>query len=335
MFIPSNLISCKGIVRNVDVGFSHEELTEYSKVLYAGHNIRIISIKRLNRRTNNVDKDGSPIYQPTPTVLFTFSGKILPREVNICMLPMQVVPYVLPVIQCRRCFLFGHTQKNCNGKEKCTTCGGPVVGHDKDACKMSCIHCKSESHSSCDRQCPEYERQKLIREYMSLDNLSFFDANLRVPKGKPGPIRYITKEAEFPSLPADKTDSGNVIPVQQRRNFSNMATQYSHISKKRKSVPVSPGYDVNSHNNCLHNPNGRGAISVTHPGSASPHNPPQWPTVPEGTQVVASDSVATLIYIFDHLTEPQRETFLNHLNNFNMQTSLDNNSNGPSSPDEY
>lgn len=105
MFVPANLVSCKGIIRNVDKSFSVEELLEYS----TAQGTKIINIKRLDRR--RVNDDGTADFVPTTTVLFSFSGKILPKFVDICMLPMPVEPYILPVIQCQSCFLFGHTKK--------------------------------------------------------------------------------------------------------------------------------------------------------------------------------------------------------------------------------
>lgn len=331
MFIPANLVSCKGIIRNVDKSFTDDELLKYSEVQNSSHKIRIINIKRLNRRTDEVGVDGAAIYAPTPTVLFTFSGKILPKFVNICMLPMPVVPYILPVIQCKRCFLYGHTKKNCNSKEKCPTCSKPMEGHSAEPCGVSCMHCSSELHLSTDKQCPEYERQKLIREVMSLDNLSFFDANLRVPK-KSNITMYITKEGEFPSL-RNGEEVDNTIPVHQRRNFTNSVPTFSHVVKKRRPSPVSPGYDRNVHNSCLNNPNGR--IAPECPSvHVSAQMAPQWPSTSVTAEVVAKDSVSALVSIFETLTVPQRELVLKRLNNLAVATDVEG-PNEPNSPEEY
>lgn len=82
---------------------------------------------------------------------------------------------------------------------------------------------------------------------MSLNNLSFFDANLRVPKSNRS-APFVPRIQDFPGLPVDSS-SDNVIHVNQRCNFSSQPlTKYSHIAKKRRnSNPSSPGYDVQAH----------------------------------------------------------------------------------------
>lgn len=111
MFIPSHLVSCRGIVKYVDKNFTIEELYKFTKIL----NQKVIDIKRLNRRTTN-DK-GETIYVPTGTVLYTFSGRVVPRSIDICFLTMPVLAYKLPVVQCYNCLRYGHISKQCKGKK--------------------------------------------------------------------------------------------------------------------------------------------------------------------------------------------------------------------------
>lgn len=312
MFIPSNLISCKGIVRYIDRDITTDEIVNNAKA----YDIKIISAKRLNRRVVNKEENKAD-FVPTSTVLFTFSGQVLPRFINIYGLPMPVEPYILPVIQCQNCFLYGHTKKNCNGQIKCKICAVPVKKHSGE-CKIKCMHCDSTEHSSNSRKCTEYNRQKLIRQIMSLDNLSYFDANLRVPKSIKN-IEYHHQQQDFPSLP--KQQPINVIHVNERRNYSPQVTNYSRVVRKRikpsSPTELSPGYDKEAHDACLINPNGR-MPNMAHPTIQGSDNRPLQPETTENNVIDMLDSIV-------NMTEPEREFFLKELSNrFNLKFNYSN-----------
>lgn len=55
-------------------------------------------------------------YVKTGTCFLTFSGKSIPRSVNLYGLDLEVENYIMPVTQCYNCFLFGHTKNQCRGK---------------------------------------------------------------------------------------------------------------------------------------------------------------------------------------------------------------------------
>lgn len=308
MFIPSNQVSCKGIVRFVDRDIDMEELLKFSHVSSI---IKIIGAKRLNRRVRK--DDGSAEFIPTSTVQFTFSGKVLPRFVKIFNLPMPVESYVLPVIQCQHCFLYGHTKKNCNGSEKCRTCSKPLKKHIDGDCKIRCLHCFSEEHISTSKQCPEFERQKLIRQIMSFENLSFFDANTRIPKPTKNEQRYIFNPEQYPRLPKDQSE--NNIQISQRRICSSQPIPtYSRVTRKRTKpsspIEIPPGYDQQAHNSCLFNPNGR------LPPFPSPRRGIWKNPEPLDTRMEISDprnQLDSILNIFDSLTVPEREHVLSEL----------------------
>lgn len=304
LFIPSNLVSCKGIIRFIDRDITEEEI----KGNASSYNVNIINVKRLNRRIFNNDTKTST-FVPTSTVLFTFSGKILPRFVDIYGLPMPVEPYILPVIQCQQCFLYGHTKKNCNSQEKCRNCADPLKKHRED-CKTKCLHCFSSDHTSNSRNCPEYERQKLMRQIMSLDNISYFDANLRVPKTVRN-IEYHHNPEEYPSI--NKQQQIKVIHVNERRNYAPQAISYSRVVRKRTkpSSPIEkvPGFDRVAHNACLYNPNGR--------IPSSPRNSSQntKSLVDTTNETNTTEKINTIFKIIADMTVTGRELFFNELSN--------------------
>lgn len=313
MFIPAHLVSCKGLVRFVDRTFSEEEILKFS----TAHNVKIISVKRLNRRVAPTE-DKEAEYVPTGTVLLTFAGTSIPKFIEMFRLMMPVEPYVMPIVQCYRCFYFGHTKKNCRSKEKCKNCGSSEA-HDGTKCSKKCVHCDSEAHTSLSKACPEMDRQKTIREMMSFYNLSYYDANLRVPKIRNKTLPRL-KLQDFPVL--SHTDDDSLIPVEQRRNFVNSPTNtFSQVVKKRRvQSPVesmrvpplsrAPGYDVAAHRECLFYPDSRmPRPSKEKPCEAGPSF--QQTQILESTEVPSG--IRTLLESFNNLTVTHKKVFLENI----------------------
>lgn len=253
LFIPNHLISCRGVVKYVDKNITETDLKDLTCV----GNTSILNCKRMkHRQVNSATKEVNLV--ETGTVLYTFAGKILPRFVEIYGVPMQVEPYVIPVVQCYGCLLFGHTKKQCRGKLRCQTCSKILLeGHTCNN-SIKCLHCGSEEHKSTSRQCREYSRQTQIRQLMCFENLSFQEANSRLPKPK-NQKGYFPREREFPPLRrlAAEEPVGDVITVEERKNHTlnkrAYATAIQAPQKRLKQAPK-PGYDRAAHNACIVNP---------------------------------------------------------------------------------
>ena len=120
-------------------------------------------------------------YQPTGLVLLTFKGVSPPKYVRFYGLEHSVCVYVSPVTQCFRCLRYGHT-KNCKGKEKCFNCAedchlkDPPENNLEYPCVTKCFYCKND-YKTTSKKCPEYNRQKNIKEPMAHENITFFDAH--------------------------------------------------------------------------------------------------------------------------------------------------------------
>lgn len=262
IYIPYNMVSCKGIIRHVDLDYDIEVL---KKSIISPR--RIINARRLNRKKINMD---GAEYVPTGTVLLTFEGINLPRSVEIWRLPFSVVPYVPPVTQCHACHRYGHTKTLCKSRPKCYMCAEEP--HD-ESCNRKCFHCGSGDHTSFFSQCPEHQRQVNIRHLMAFNNLSYYDAAQLCPVT----YKLIHSEtlrsdhsqqhpADFPSLNKLPSQQSSDITVSQRRL---VATEDNRIRSKRTYAQVintdkitkrrntSVGYNKDTHNACLDSPNGR------------------------------------------------------------------------------
>lgn len=316
IFIPSHHISCKGIVKFVDKSITDKELMDYSSTNLTTS--KILNVKRFNRR---VVIDGETQYLPTGTILFTFSGRHIPAEISIYNLPMRVIPYVGHVIQCEKCFLFGHTGKLCKGKPKCSKCGSiHEVGFK---CKTKCMHCKIEGHQSNDKNnCPEFTRQKNIKETMAYANKSYYEASLLVPKPKIEEPAVLD-ESNYPAL----GNTEKIITIQQRRGEAIMGNRnyssYSQMTQgtKKRKHNNNTGYDRQEYNKYLNNPNGR---TISTPTNSNRVNR-------EDKEEKMNQDFTDVLQL---LTEPQKELILNFISNIitnqltnqrnNISTNIDN-----------
>lgn len=265
IFIPYNFVTCKGIVRQIDADLTEEEILKFCK---ANNGIEILQVKRLNRK---VFKNNVVIYEPTGTVLFTFKGIILPRSINLYRLERPVNVYIPPVTQCYRCLRFGHTKNNCKGKERCFNCGEEENhlqdGEVKFSCVTQCFYCKDD-HKSSSKKCPEYSRQKNIKELMALENLTFYEASETCKKSYISNGEFFLNNNNFPELIKKRNGedirkkNDNIIKPSERR------TQYFQNSVKRsfqqvisensaKKRIVHKGVDKKARDDCLFFPNSR------------------------------------------------------------------------------
>lgn len=265
VFVPFNFVTCKAIVREVDMDLSEDDLKNYFTAP-----VEIISIKRMNRKTFKNDK---PEYVPTGTCLFTFRGTIIPKEVYYCGMGMRVSIYVPPVTQCFSCLLYGHTKKNCKSKPKCFNCAGNEHEEQDEnglvknfSCESKCHFCKG-NHRSNNKKCPEYERQLNIKKLMAFENLTYHDANNMCKKTYEVRNEYYYNPTEFPAIKKPQSHQNSnanetITPTQRRTEyFKTMGSKRSYqqvaMNEPTKKRIIQKGYDRQQHNDCLYFPNSR------------------------------------------------------------------------------
>lgn len=267
LYIPYNLVTCKGIVRRIDTDLNIDEIKYMLNSPF-----KVLDIVRLNRK---VIKEKEVEYIPTGTLLVTFEGVILPRKIQISYISFPVSPYIAKVTNCFKCLMYGHTERQCKGKRRCGSCAETHTTDVEynDCKKILCYHCKSEIHKSNYKECPEFIRQKNIKEKMSLDNISFYDAAMHYPK----PIYKSSNEStdvilgggDFPELNkkslAIQTNE-NRINVNDRsqvhfsemiKNKRNFAMACGNDNKIKKRIVQDNSGQLKSYNSYLNNPNGR------------------------------------------------------------------------------
>lgn len=116
---------------------------------------------------------------PTNTIILTFDRTELPSEVIVGYTRVRVRPYVPNPMRCFRCQRFGHTRTHCRNRPVCAKCAS--TEHLDDDCQAEtyrCVNCDDQQvpHTSYDRKCPSYVKEKEINSIKATRNLSFKEA---------------------------------------------------------------------------------------------------------------------------------------------------------------
>lgn len=241
-FIPAFTITRMGIVRGVPCEWDEKEILE--NIELPQNCGSLLKVRRLNRK---IFEGENSKFIPTETVVLTFDGKILPPKVFICYNSLPVDLYIYPTLQCFNCCRFGHTKMQCRGTPRCYKCGD---NHSSISCKTErddavCILC-SGSHFATDKKCPEYARQKAIKETMAKKSISYSEASKVHPP--------ISKSYADVVASASSAHSGPNISYSSPYNLTSptkTSTQSFRktVFMKPKARPknVSKGYDQKTH----------------------------------------------------------------------------------------
>lgn len=189
-YIPDSILYRKGVIRNVDLNLTDDEILSEIK-----SNIKICSIKRMTRRV------APGQYSHTSSVALTFRGQELPEFVSIYGAKCQVKPYIYRVTQCLRCLRFAHIGRQCKGQARCSKCS---ENHPSDQCSDSskfvkCANCNGP-HRATDFSCPIYQEQKLIKIYMAFNNTDYHTARKNYKKYSEAVITPSSYAKDFPPL---------------------------------------------------------------------------------------------------------------------------------------
>uniref|UniRef100_A0A6P7FN45 Uncharacterized protein LOC114329509 n=1 Tax=Diabrotica virgifera virgifera TaxID=50390 RepID=A0A6P7FN45_DIAVI len=215
LYIPNFFTQKSGVIKGVDKNISENELKGIIVPRYG--NFKVINVKRIKRKENDQLVE-------TGTIVVSFRGQMIPKQVIIERMIYQVEPYVPRVIQCLNCIRYGHVTSQCRGKKRCSKCGQE---HDSDVCDLTdptCILCFG-NHSALDRnKCAEFEKQKGIKYIMANENLPFEEAKLKYSSS------YRTV--------LNSTNTGNRYTVTTKRKWSEGAQNKSvyPYSKEHENI---------------------------------------------------------------------------------------------------
>lgn len=251
--IPVSLVTVKGIVKGIDKNISMEEIIQETETQRT-----ILSARRLNRKFKT---DTGIDYIPSETVVITFKGKILPQYIKLHYCRRKIEVYISPVMQCKNCWRFGHLIKQCRSKIRCPKCSEEHEGKDCTELKPECIFCKKD-HMAYDKNCPEFKRQKNIKEYMVFENKSYYEARQKFPKKteytEEDSSSFNRKGQDFPTLRSQQRQKQE-IDINQRREYTQTRKRrqdYSTITQStpKKSTITQQRIYSQEHMDCLYPP---------------------------------------------------------------------------------
>lgn len=241
-FIPRNFIETFGVIRDVPLGWTEDEILNG---LVSSR--KVASVKRFSRR----DESNTGVFHPTETVKVGFLGDEHPPWVIFERAVLVVNTYYPAVRQCHKCGRLGHTRMGCRSQKRCIKCGKDESGCDGQCNVRRCILCNSDEHIANDKEkCPKWIKEIETNKIMTKKKLS----KREVLQGYRAQNRFdiLWDDSIFPGLYSGRDTKKRVVDdntLTKDQEVNNMLTPftYNSVAKKPKKPYVhSPGVQMQS-----------------------------------------------------------------------------------------
>jgi len=189
------------------------EMEELTNVLNEQNEIKVKKSIRLNKGKEKI---------PSYSVKLVFDKvKELPQYLYTYGQRYPVKKFNETVLQCYKCQNFGHSSRNCGGKERCVVCSGNHRLSDCPKDKVKCANCAAE-HASSFSGCPKVQEAVKINKIRVDNKLTFSEATkVYKEQKKTNPDRPETTaiRKEMTST-ASQTDTDPTPITEQNEEFS-------------------------------------------------------------------------------------------------------------------
>jgi len=155
----------KGVISGIGL---ETDMTELMDSINEQNNSKVALAIRLNK-----GKEKTPSY--SVKLIFSNCTKKLPEYIYIYSQRFKVKDYKEPLLQCFKCQNYGHSSRNCGGKERCVICAGNHNYKDCPKDKIQCANCKGE-HTSSYLGCEKAIEAKQINEIRIDKQLTYREA---------------------------------------------------------------------------------------------------------------------------------------------------------------
>ncbi|XP_065360459.1 asparagine-rich protein-like [Calliphora vicina] len=157
----------KGVIYSNDLRGIEEE-----EILHELKNQNVTEIRKI------LKKVGKELIE-TGLIIITLATLNLPENLKIGYEKVKVRPYIPYPLRCRKCLRYGHTKNTCVNNAICPNCALSYhFEEDDEKCNnpSTCVNCvynnnANSQHSSLDKNCPIFLREKEIQSIVTLEKV--------------------------------------------------------------------------------------------------------------------------------------------------------------------
>uniref|UniRef100_A0A6P7F463 Uncharacterized protein LOC114325718 n=1 Tax=Diabrotica virgifera virgifera TaxID=50390 RepID=A0A6P7F463_DIAVI len=239
VYVPKFILHRQGIIRDIDIEFSEEYIKNKIKQYDMHCKFEVVSVRRINRKVEKHIEDKTIIDKvPTKSCIINFKAQTLPKYITINKVIKDVEPYVQKVLLCFSCLRFGHLGFNCKARPRCNKCHD---FHNTKDCTVNeytptCFSCQGNHFTTHLSSCPEFSRQKQIKNTMSSLNLNFFDACKQIPKVSYANVAARNSSSSLPTNSNQNEQSYQVTPNQSASSAKKFSSQMFFSSNNPEKI---------------------------------------------------------------------------------------------------
>ncbi|CAG9827241.1 unnamed protein product [Diabrotica balteata] len=181
IYVPKFIVVKQGVIRDISTEFFEDYLKNKIKSYEPHLPFEVLNVKRINRKNTTGE---SPEFVPTKSCIVSFKSQTLPKYVVINKVIKEVKLYKQKVLLCFNCLRYGHLGNQCRSRPRCYKCNKDHNSKEFTEVEKTkkCFSCMGEHFTIDLKDCPEFHRQKLIKETMSSANVNYHDANKLIPR---------------------------------------------------------------------------------------------------------------------------------------------------------
>ncbi|GAB0091866.1 hypothetical protein DMENIID0001_067550 [Sergentomyia squamirostris] len=225
--IPRNFAEKWGVIYDVDMDMTDDEIAKA-----INSTIEVKGVERMKKFVAKVD--GKNTYVPTATIKVRFLGDALPKTVRIYGACRRVKNLRVTVMQCFKCFKFGHKTLVCKKeKEICKKCAEDILlDREEHKCeRKKCANCESDQHDAIDKNCSVYSAQKSIKILAQTKRITITEATRQMKEEQES---YFTPDPNLAPAPDrhDITVFPNLRQPRPRPRIDTAELQRSAINQQ-------------------------------------------------------------------------------------------------------
>ncbi|XP_055691533.1 uncharacterized protein LOC129794710 [Lutzomyia longipalpis] len=229
-FIPRFFAEKIGVIYDIPLEMTTENVFDATS-----SPVEIIGMERMKKFAGKVN--GKDTFTTTTSMKVRFLGDNLPDSVRIHGACRRVKKMRENVLQCFKCFKFGHGKNSCSSQQQiCRSCAQEFL-ENHECQEKKCGNCKG-NHEMTDKTCPEFKRQASIKDLISKKRISFREAADMVKDSEPKDVSPdINDYAAFPIF-GSNSNKGKVKPSRTlinveeiKKNAAKQQAQWNALSQ--------------------------------------------------------------------------------------------------------